>query len=136
LREGQTAKRLTTISRTMVEEFARISGDHNPIHLDDQAAARSRFGKRVAHGLLVASTISGVLAEDLPGPGTIYLSQSLRFTAPVFIGDRILTRVTAIQATGDRTWEMSTDCINDAGDFVIQGTASVLLDTTEPAMGL
>ncbi len=125
---GQTAERTTAFSSSPIEAFAEISGDHNPIHLDERAASESRFGKRIAHGMLVASTISAILAEDLPGPGTIYLGQSLKFVAPVFVGDQVTTRVTALRSTGRHTWIMSTECFTDSGELVITGEASVLLE--------
>src|SRR3984893_19548960 len=78
-----------TLSRTITEDdillFALVSGDHNPIHLDAEYAERSLFGKRIAHGFLIGSLISAVLGNDLPGPGKIYLGQTLQFPAPIHI---------------------------------------------------
>ncbi len=84
---GQNAEFGKTISSEDVVLFAKITGDFNPVHLDEAAAAKSQFKGRVAHGILTAGLISATLAGKLPGPGSIYLSQTLRFTAPVRIGD-------------------------------------------------
>src|SRR5215469_6977994 len=73
--------------------FAQVSGDHNPIHLDPNYAERSIFGKRIAHGFLIGSLISAVLGNELPGPGTIYLGQTLKFLAPIHIGDTVTVTV-------------------------------------------
>src|SRR5215471_21098718 len=85
------------LSRTITEDdillFALVSGDHNPIHLVADYAERSLFGKRIAHGFLIGSLISAVLGNDLPGPGSIYLGQTLRFLAPIHIGDTVTVSV-------------------------------------------
>jgi hypothetical protein len=78
----------TTITDEMIRSFAVLTGDNNPVHLDDTYAATTRFGRRIAHGMIAAGLISAMLANDLPGPGTVYLSQTLKFKAPVYPGDR------------------------------------------------
>src|SRR5829696_5139484 len=93
LQVGQAAEFTKTVTETDVVMFAGITGDLNPAHIDQVWAESSRFGGRIAHGMLSASFISTVLAMKLPGPGTIYLSQSLRFTGPVKIGDTVTARV-------------------------------------------
>src|SRR5579864_6975087 len=104
--------------------FAAASGDTNPIHLDDAAAAGSRFGGRVAHGMLVASFISAVLGTDLPGPGSIYLSQTLRFLAPVRPNDTVIVRVTVLEVVLDRRRvRLETVCRNQQGQVVLSGEA-------------
>jgi 3-hydroxybutyryl-CoA dehydratase len=90
---GMSAQLEHTITDGAIRAFADISGDHNPVHLDDAYAAQSRFKTRVAHGMLTASYISAVFGRELPGPGCIYLSQTLNFRAPVRIGDVVTTRV-------------------------------------------
>ena len=90
LTPGAKATRTQTITDEMVRSFATLTGDTNPVHLDEIYAATTRFGKRIAHGMLAASLISAALANDLPGPGTVYLSQSLQFKAPVYPGDTAL----------------------------------------------
>ena len=86
---GQSAKIQVPVTDAMVRAFAELSGDKNPIHLDDAFAAQSRFGRRIAHGMITGALISRALATELPGPGAIYLSQNLKFTAPVFVGEEI-----------------------------------------------
>ena len=90
---GQSAERVFAITDEAVRAFAAVSGDINPVHLDEAYAARTVFRGRVAHGLLLGGHISAVLGNQLPGPGSIYLSQSLHFDAPVRIGDEVLVRV-------------------------------------------
>jgi 3-hydroxybutyryl-CoA dehydratase len=119
------------ISRIVTDEdvraFAEVTGDHNPVHLDEEYAAGTRFGRRIAHGMLGASLISAVLANELPGRGTVYLSQTLRFNAPVFLGDTVTARVVVKQVREDKpivTFE--TVCTNQRGERVVEGEAVVL----------
>ncbi len=94
LEVGMTAVFSKTIGEADVAAFAAASGDVNPLHLDAEFAAGTRFGERVAHGMLSASLISAVIGTKLPGPGCIYLSQTLKFRAPVRLGDTVVARVT------------------------------------------
>lgn len=96
LAEGMTAVYARTVTEADLVMFAGVSGDDNPIHLNEAFAAESRFAGRVAHGMLTAGFISAAIGTRLPGPGTIYLRQSLAFTAPVRIGDTVSARVTVI----------------------------------------
>jgi 3-hydroxybutyryl-CoA dehydratase len=118
---GAEAQRTVTVTSEVVQAFADASGDHNPIHLDDEYAASTVFGRRIA-----ASQISAVLANELPGPGTIYLSQTLDFKAPVFIGDTICARVevTSLDERGRAT--LDTSVTNEEGSVVLTGSARVL----------
>src|SRR6202023_2143859 len=84
---GTRAQRIRTISEIDLVAFAQVSGDHNPLHLDPQSAAQTPFGGRIAHGFLTASLISAIVGTELPGPGSIYLGQTLKFLAPVRVGD-------------------------------------------------
>lgn len=93
LEVGMEASYVKNLTADDIETFAMLSGDNNPIHLDEDFAARSIFKKRIAHGILTASFISTVLGTKLPGPGCIYISQSLNFRAPVHIGDEVLAQV-------------------------------------------
>jgi 3-hydroxybutyryl-CoA dehydratase len=86
---GDRAERRVVVSDELLEHFAQATGDRNPIHFDDAYAAETRFGGRIAHGMLVGGLISALLANQLPGPGSVYLSQELRFRAPVRIGDEV-----------------------------------------------
>jgi 3-hydroxybutyryl-CoA dehydratase len=124
---GMTASRTTTITAEMIEHFAAATGDTNSIHLDEAFAKTTRFGRRIAHGLLTAGLVSAVLANDLPGPGTIYLGQTLSFKAPVFIGDQIMAtvEVTAYRES-KRIATLKTVCTNQAGATVLEGEATVI----------
>jgi 3-hydroxybutyryl-CoA dehydratase len=102
---GDRAERRVLVSDELLEHFAQATGDRNPIHFDDAYAAETRFGGRVAHGMLVGGLISALLANQLPGPGTIYLGQELSFRAPVRPGDelRCEVEVTALDERGQVT---------------------------------
>ena len=130
---GQEAELSKTVTDADVMSFARVTGDFNPVHVDEIAAARSRFGGRIAHGMLSAGFISAAIAARLPGPSSIYLSQTLRFTLPVRIGDTITVhlRVTELIAAKRRV-KLSTICKNQNGQTVVEGEALVLVPE-EPA---
>ncbi|MGI9090549.1 MAG: MaoC family dehydratase [Gemmatimonadaceae bacterium] len=125
---GQSAEFGKTITEADVALFAGITGDFNPVHVDAVAAARSRFGGRIAHGMLSAGLISATLASRLPGPGSIYLTQTLRFTAPVRIGDTVTARVSVVEIIAPkRRVRLSTVCRNQDGLTVLDGEATVLV---------
>ena len=128
LKVGDTASIEKIITDSDVRTFADISGDKNPIHLDDSYAASTRFKKRIAHGILTGSLISAVLGMHLPGPGSIYLSQILKFRAPVFIGDaiRAVVKVTDIRESKNIV-HFETNCINQDGTTVLEGEAVLLV---------
>lgn len=108
---GLTAAFGKTITEADVLLFAGVSGDTNPVHINDVFAKKTRFGGRIAHGILVASLISTVLGTKLPGPGAIYLSQTLKFVAPVKLGDTVEARVTVAEInTEKRRIVMKTEC--------------------------
>jgi 3-hydroxybutyryl-CoA dehydratase len=123
---GQTAEFTKTVTEADVVLFAGITGDLNPAHIDQVWAEASRFGGRIAHGMLSASFISTVLAMKLPGPGTIYLSQSLRFTGPVKIGDTVTARVEVAEVMPKRRVRLTTTVHTHDGTQVIEGEALVL----------
>ena len=119
-----------SLSRTITEDdillFALVSGDHNPIHLDAEYAERSFFGKRIAHGFLIGSLISAVLGNELPGPGSIYLGQTLKFLAPIHIGDTVTVTVKVVEVREDkRIVTLHTECSNQHGTLVLSGEAVV-----------
>ena len=123
---GQSAEMSRVVGVGDIETFADVSGDTNPVHLDEAYAATTTFGERIAHGMLSAAYISAVLGTKLPGPGAIYLSQSLRFRRPVKIGDLVTARITVKaldQAKGRVTLE--TVCLVD-GKTVVDGEALVI----------
>ncbi|MCC6802753.1 MAG: MaoC family dehydratase [Anaerolineae bacterium] len=124
---GETASRIRTISDDDVRAFAQISGDTNSIHLDDTYAASTPFGRRIVHGMLTASLISAVIGNDLPGIGTIYLGQDLKFKAPVFIGDTVTATVEIVKYREDkRITTLRTTCTKADGTLVIEGEAVVI----------
>ncbi len=109
-----------------IQMFAEVSEDRNPVHLNDEAAEASIFGGRVAHGMLSASLFSALLGERLPGHGTIYLAQNLKFTAPVRPGDEVVATVTVADINRGKN-RVALDCIAKVGDtIVIKGDATVL----------
>lgn len=123
---GDKASLVNAISERDITLFAQASGDMNPLHLDEEYAKSSIFGKRIAHGMLSASFISAVLGTILPGEGSIYISQSLNFKAPVFINDVITTNVEVIEVKGNRV-VLKTICVNQYNKIVIDGEAKLLL---------
>jgi acyl dehydratase len=124
---GAIASRTKTFTDEDVCGFAHVSGDTNPIHLDAAYAAGTPFGQRIVHGMLTAGLISAALANDLPGEGTIYLSQTLQFKAPVFIGDTITATVEVIKFREDRRIAtLTTTCVNQDGKVVLTGEAVVM----------
>ena len=125
---GQSAERVHQVSEADIEAFAAVSGDDNPLHLDEAFAATTPFKGRIAHGLLAASYISAVLGTQLPGPGSVYLSQSLRFRRPVRIGDAVTARVSvaAIDADKGRV-TLETVCLV-GGKAVIEGEATIMVE--------
>lgn len=128
MKPGDTAAITKKIEQADVDAFAGLTGDHNPVHVDEEFAKTTRFGRRIAHGMLTASLISSVLANKLPGEGSVYLGQTLEFKAPVFPGDEITARVTVKEIREDRPIvKLETLCINQRGEIVIRGEATILL---------
>ena len=125
---GKTAQFAKTITEADVTLFAGVTGDFNPVHVDAVAAAKTRFGGRIAHGMLSAGLISAAIANRLPGPGSIYLGQTLRFTLPVRIGDTITATITVSELLTKRRVKLSTICTNQNGETVLDGEATVMLD--------
>lgn len=124
---GITAQRTQVITDEAIRAFAQASGDTNPVHLDDAYAATTPFGRRIAHGMLSASIISAVLGNDLPGPGTIYLGQELKFKAPVYVGDTLTATVELVKFREDkRIATFRTTCTNQNGVVVVEGEAVVI----------
>ena len=124
---GMKAHTSKTITETDVILFAGVSTDINPVHLDEEAAKKGIFGKRVAHGILVSGLISAVLGNKLPGPGSIYMGQELKFLAPVFIGDTITAEVEIIELIPEKCRiKLNTICTNQDGKVVISGTALIM----------
>lgn len=128
LQVGDTASLTKTITDEDIRAFADLTGDYNPVHLDDEFARTTRFGRRIAHGMLSAGLISSVLANKLPGRGTVYLSQTLSFVAPVYPGDTVTARVTVAKVRDDKPIvTLETVCFNQKQETVIKGEAVVLV---------
>ena len=125
---GDTFKRERLVTDGLVSAFAEVSGDYNPIHLDEEFAGTTRFGRRIAHGMLSGAFISAVLGYELTEKKIVYLSQTLKFTAPVFIGDTVTTTatVTAIRE-GKNIITLDTTCTNQNGETVVKGEAVVMV---------
>ena len=127
---GDKASFQKTITETDVYLFAGISGDNNPAHINEVAASKTFFKGRVVHGLLTASLISTVLGTKLPGPGTVYLGQDLKFLAPVRFGDTILATVEVVEILTDKNIvKLKTACMNQHDETVIEGLATVMPPT-------
>lgn len=124
---GDTAEFEKTISESDVYLFAGITGDMNPAHINERAAAETMFKGRIAHGMLSAGLISAVLGMQLPGPGCIYLSQDLKFLAPVRIGDTIKAKVEITEIIEDKNRViLRTTCENQEGKLVLDGVAKIM----------
>jgi len=129
LKIGQKASVQKTFTAADVTAFAGISLDVNPIHMSDKYAEDTIFGKRIVHGILTSGLISAVLANKLPGPGTIYLGQELKFTSPVYLGDDITAEVEVVELREDKKIvKLNTTCFNQNGKIVIAGMATVKFD--------
>lgn len=122
---GQCASLMRTVMETDVIDFAQVSGDNNPIHLSDDYAASTKFGQRIAHGMFTASLISAVIGTQMPGPGAVYLSQTLRFLGPVKIGD-VVTAIVEVAEKIEKGRRVRLDCrcVVD-GRAVLEGEAWV-----------
>ena len=125
---GDSFSRSREVTDELVRAFAEVSGDHNPIHLDDEFAKTTRFGRRIAHGMLSGAFISGVLGYELSERKIVYLSQTMRFTAPVYIGDTVTTTSTVKGIREDKNIvTMDTVCTNQNGETVVTGEAVLML---------
>jgi len=127
LKLGDKAYFQKTITETDVYVYAGITGDLNPAHINEEYAKNTFFKGRIAHGMLTAGLISAVLGIKLPGPGTIYLGQELKFTAPVRINDTIKAEVEVIEIIAEKNRiKLKTTCTNQNGEVVLDGIASVM----------
>jgi 3-hydroxybutyryl-CoA dehydratase len=127
LKEGMTAAFGKTITDADIMMFAGLSGDTNPVHLNDDFAKNTMFKTRIAHGMFGAGLISAVFGTKMPGPGCIYVSQTLKFKAPVRVGDTLMARVTVKRILAERKFvEFDTVC-TVAGKPVIEGEATLMV---------
>ena len=124
---GDSAQLSKTIKDEDIRVFAEVTGDKNPLHLDDEFASKTIFKRRIAHGILTAGLISSVIGNRLPGNGTIYLSQTLNFLAPVYVGDEITAKVEVLQVLKEgKRLRLKTQVINQNGTVVVDGEALVI----------
>lgn len=129
LRLGQEGFFYKYVTEQDVEMYAEISGDKNPLHLDEEYAQKTRFHGRIAHGMIGAGSISAAIAGVLPGPGTVYLNQTLNFERPVRIGDRVTAKIKVLKIETKKTFELATletICVNQNNEIVISGRALVI----------
>jgi len=124
IQTGQTAARTTTLTAENVKAYAELTGDRNPLHFDEDFAAGTRFGKLVVQGGLTTGLLHALVAEDLPGPGTVFLSQDWKFTAPVFIGDTITAEAKVLSVHGSKpVTELAFTVTREDGETVLEGVA-------------
>ena len=127
LREGLTVQEEFPVTEQMGIEFSGVSGDTNPVHLDQDYAKATRFGAKIAHGMLIGSFISNVIGTRMPGEGSIYMKQEMTFLRPVYYGDRITVEIAVKALQKDRNRAvLSTDCYNQKGEKVLAGVALVM----------
>jgi 3-hydroxybutyryl-CoA dehydratase len=122
---GMSERLAKTVASSDVVGFAQLTGDRNPIHLSEHFAAKTSFGKRIAHGLYTASLISAVLGTRLPGPGAVYISQTLNFRAPVRIGDTVTVTVTVAELIPEKSRARLACVCEVDGEIVLDGEALV-----------
>ena len=126
LKAGDNAEFAKTVSETDIYLYAGVSGDFNPAHINEEYAKNTFFKARIAHGMLSAGFISTVIGMKLPGPGTVYLDQSLKFLAPVRIGDTITARAEIVEIMGEKNKvRLKTTCTNQDEIVVLEGEAVV-----------
>ncbi|MDP3816749.1 MaoC family dehydratase [Pseudomonas sp.] len=126
LEVGQTASYSKTVNERDIQLFAEVSGDHNPVHLDADYAATTMFKERIAHGMFSGALISAAVACELPGPGTIYLGQSMRFTLPVKLGDTLTVRLEILEKLPKFRVRVATRVFNQNDELVVDGEAEIL----------
>ena len=131
-KEGETAELIKTVTQGDIEQFAELVGDRNPVHVNPDFAKKTRFGRPIAHGMWGLSLVSAVLGTKLPGPGTIYLSQTVQFKAPVFAGDTLTAKVKVLEVRQDKPIvKLETTCENQKGELILTGESVVLVEDVD-----
>jgi acyl dehydratase len=121
---GDTASRTLTLTAEHVEMFAAITGDRNPLHFDEEFAAGTKFGRLVVQGGLTTGLLHALVAMDIPGPGTVFLSQNWKFTAPVFIGDTITAKAEVLSVHDTKpVTQLAIEVVREGGEVVLEGEA-------------
>ncbi|MFQ5649317.1 MAG: MaoC family dehydratase [bacterium] len=124
LQVGQKATRSLTLTREHVEKYYEITGDRNPLHFDETFASKTKFKKLVVQGGLTTGLLHALVAMDMPGPGTVFLNQNWKFTAPVFIGDTITAEATVVSVHGSKpVCQLDFKVIRQTGETVLEGEA-------------
>lgn len=124
---GQIATIEKKLDKQTVEAFASVSEDYNPIHLDEDFAKTTQFERPIVHGMLASSLISGLLASKVPGAGSIYLGQSLKFLRPIFVGETVTAKVEVTSVREDKPIAViSTQVLNANGEVAVDGEATVM----------
>ena len=130
LKIGDTFTISKEVTDEVIRKFADVSGDYNPIHLDEEFAAKTRFGRRIAHGMISGALISAVLGYEFKERKIVYLSQTMKFTAPVFIDDTVTATATVAKIREDKPIvTIETVCTNQAGETTLKGEAVVMILT-------
>jgi 3-hydroxybutyryl-CoA dehydratase len=133
IKAGDSASVTKTITEDDIQTFGDLTGDHNPLHFDEEHARRTRFRRPISHGMLTGSLFSPIIAHQLPGEGAIYLSQSLKFVAPVFAGDTITAELTVTRVREDKQIiTLEGVARNQRGEVVITGESVVLVEDLTP----
>ncbi|MFG3450934.1 MULTISPECIES: MaoC family dehydratase [Pseudomonadaceae] len=136
LEVGQTASFEKSVEERDIQLFAAMSGDHNPVHLDAEYAAGTPFKERIAHGMFSGALISAAVACTLPGPGTIYLGQTMKFTRPVKLGDTLTVRLEILEKLPKNRVRIATRVFNQNDEQVVDGEAEVLAPRREETVEL
>ncbi|MDD1967436.1 MaoC family dehydratase [Pseudomonas sp. NPDC090203] len=136
LEVGQKAEYTKTVEERHIQLFAEMSGDRNPVHLDQEFASKTMFKDRIAHGMFSGALISAAVACELPGPGTIYLGQQMSFQKPVKIGDTLTVRLEILEKLPKFKVRIATNVFNQNGDLVVEGEAEILAPRKEQTVSL
>ena len=128
LKIGQSVERTREMTEALVNAYAELTGDFSPVHVDEAAAKQTRFGTRIAHGMLSAGFLSAAIGMELPGPGTIWVAQAFKFKQPVKLGDTVTWRVEVRELMPEKKRaKLSTVARNQRGEVVIDGEGTILL---------
>jgi len=131
---GQTARRSASFTAEDVETYARLTGDRNPLHFDEAFTARTRFGRLLVQGGLTTGVLNALVAMDLPGPGTVFISHNWRFTGPVYIGDTVTAEATVLSVHASKpVTQLGIRITRQDGEVVLEGEAWCYTAKPEPA---